>query len=175
VTDWNALERAGEDRLVSRITETWRDIVRDHKQTFRMLAHHPTVERITISDHDTIEDHSNDAGPALHDPTGEAAIHDQTAVRRQEFYSQLLAETWARVEVLDNIRRQMMPAQDTPTQLDDPWCRNCITAQVCSPRKDRYHYCRWCISIRQAYGNLPPVDIIKLHESGDPTISQSEV
>lgn len=168
MTDWNALERAGEDRLVANITEAWSRVARNHKQTFRMLALHPPVEHIMAGHPDDHPANADDTDtPPIHDPTGETAIANNEPIRRQEIYSQFLAEVEARVAILDSICRQMMPATAPPPTTDDHWCKNCITAQVCSPRKDRYHYCRWCISIRQAYGALPPVDIIRLHESGD--------
>jgi hypothetical protein len=165
--DWDALERADEDRLVSRISDAWRDVARDHKTTFRMLTMHPEVERIIVSDHDNPQ-HIVDSGSEPNDPTGEAAVHDRLAVKRQEIYSRFLAEIAARVDVLDVIRRQMMPAREAPPITDDQWCKNCITAGVCKSRKDRYHYCWWCLDVRQTYGALPPANIVKLRdETGD--------
>lgn len=164
--DWDALESAGEDRLVDRITTTWKTVARDHKQTFRMLALHPPVEHIINNHEDSPPTATDDT--ERRDPTGEAALSGNEARRRQEWYSQLLAEVDARVDVLDSIRRQMMPAREAPPHVDDNWCKNCITAGICNDRRDRYHYCKWCISIRQAYGSLPPPEIVKLRdETGD--------
>lgn len=169
LTDWDALERSDEDKLVSRITDAWRDIARDHKHTFRMLAMHPEVERIIISDRDD-QPAADDCEWTPNDPTGEAAIHANLSIRRQEIYSKFLAEILARVDVLDVIRRQMMPAREAPPTSDDEWCKNCVTAQVFKPRRDRYHYCWWCIEVRQEHGALPPANIIKLRdETGDST------
>lgn len=172
MTDWEALERADDDKLVARITEAWRDVARDHPQTFRQLTMHPDVERIVIvydqpeTDHTTTDDDEHNPD----DPTGEAAIHGNLAIRRLDLYSRFLAEIAARVDVLDVIRRQMMPAREAPPDTDDRYCKNCVKAQVLRNRKPGRHYCWWCEGVRQEYGSHPPEHIVKLRdETGDST------
>jgi hypothetical protein len=89
-------------------------------------------------------------------------------------YADAIAHIAAYLEVAESIRAKMAPIAVAPTDVADPddWCKNCLEhAQVCAPRtKNGGLYCKWCTSIRQTYGWLPPANVVKMyHERGDKT------
>ena len=109
-------------------------------------------------------------GPEHPDPTGEMALQHDEGVRRLREYRFHLRQIHRHCEQADAIRRYAKPdVNKAKTQVDpNSWCHNCLTHGYCNPRTSNGGlYCKWCTSVRQSWGFLPPSHIVELHESGD--------
>lgn len=164
--------------LVTDILDLVQKIAADDAATRATLAllrnGHPQAARYDHGDEQNgwyVDDEPNmNDGPGHPDPTGELAMRPDEGARRLNDYRFHMRQAHRHIEQLDKIRRFAKPdTNEAKNQADpDDWCKNCLDAGYCNPRtKDGGLYCKWCRTIRQTWGFLPPGNVIDIHEHGD--------
>lgn len=119
--------------------------------------------------HPGAHDHQPSEAIGYPDPTGDLAAQGtdraHADARRCE---RALAQAARSLLEADRIRANMTARANTETVADPTeWCRNCLAAGYCAPRTANGGlWCSWCRGVKQAYGLVPPPEIIHSHHEG---------
>lgn len=158
------------EREMAHLVELANTLARDDKPTTAMLAllrtGHPGSNL-----HGPRTEPGDDPGePTYGDPTGEAAISDDHAVTEGRAYIAAIDRAIAALAHADAIRRRCI-ARHTATvgisRDSSEWCRNHLDAGRLAPRgRDGGIHCGWCRNQLAAYGVLPDLTVVEMHDRG---------